>query len=172
MSTAKQEWQSVSALHESDRAANRNDAPTDDLSVWVDRRRTEIGEYLDRMQARQRRALNLAIVAGACASVLTASAAIGGQRLAKWLAVSFDLSSPPPWQILCVVATLCSLAAAIATQLLKSHNVDERVARAQTARAKLDIIRFGLATGQTTEAHAADEYNASVELSSFITSRM
>jgi hypothetical protein len=78
----------------------------------------------------------------------------------------------PAWQILCVVATLCSLAAATATQLLKSHNVDERVARAQTARAKLDIIRFGLATGQTTEAHAADEYNASVELSSFITSRM
>jgi hypothetical protein len=111
MSTAKQEWQSESALHESDRAGNRNDAPTDDLSVWVDRRRAEIGEYLDRMQARQRRALNLAIVAGACASVLTASAAIAGQRLAKWLAVSFDLSSPPPWQILC----------AVATQLLKSH---------------------------------------------------
>ncbi|HET9779955.1 MAG TPA: hypothetical protein VFP81_11795 [Propionibacteriaceae bacterium] len=86
--------------------------------------------------------------------------------------MSFDLSSPPPWQILCAVATLCSLAAAIATQLLKSHNVDERVARAQTARAKLDVIRFGLAAGHLTEAHAADEYNASLELSSFITSRM
>jgi hypothetical protein len=150
---------------------NRNDPPPGAVSVWVERRRVEIGEYLDRMQARQRRALNVAIVAGACASVLTASAAIGGQRLANWLSLSFGLPSPA-WQILCAVATVCSLAAAIATQLLKSHNVDERVARAQTARAKLDIIRFGLATGHLTEADAAAEYNASIELSSFISSRI
>jgi hypothetical protein len=150
---------------------NRNDPPAGAVSVWVERRRVEIGEYLDRMQARQRRALNVAIVAGACASVLTASAAIGGQRLANWLSLSFGLSSPA-WQILCTVATVCSLAAAIATQLLKSHNVDERIARAQTARAKLDIIRFGLATGHLTEADAAAEYNASIELSSFISSRI
>jgi hypothetical protein len=171
MSTAKQEWQSVSAVDESTRAANRNDPSTGDVSVWVDRRRVEIGDYLDRMQARQRRALNLAIVAGACASVLTASAAVGGQRLANFLASSLG-QSVPAWQVLCAVATLFSLAAAITTQLLKSHNVDERVARAQTARAKLDIIRFGLATGHVTEADAAAEYNASVELTSFISSRM
>jgi hypothetical protein len=171
MRTAKQEWQSGSAVHESIRGGNGNDSSRGDVSVWVDRRRAEIGDYLHRMQARQRRALNLAVVAGACASVLTATAAIGGQRLANWLTVSLGLSFPA-WQILCVVATLCSLAAATATQLLKSHNVDERVARAQTARAKLDIIRFGLATGHVTEADAAAEYNASVELSSFISSRM
>ena len=149
---------------------NRNAPPASDVSMWVERRRVEIGQYLDGMQARQRRALNLAIVAGACASVLTASGAVGGQRLANWLTLSFGLSSPA-WQILCAVATVCPLAAAISTQLLKSHNVDERIARAQTARAKLDIIRFGLATGHLTEADAAAEYNASIELSSFISSR-
>ena len=148
---------------------NRSDLPASDVSVWVERRRIEIEEYLDRMQARQRRALNVAIVAGACASVLTASAAVGGQRLANWVTVTFGISS---WQILCVIATICSLAAAIATQLLKSHNVDDRIARAQTARAKLDIIRFGLSTGHLTEADAAAEYNASIELSSFISSRI
>jgi hypothetical protein len=150
---------------------NRNDSPASDVSMWVEGRRVEIGDYLERMQARQRRALNVAIVAGACASVLTASAAIGGQRLANWLTLTFGLS-PPAWQVLCAVATVCSLAAAIATQLLKSHNVDERIARAQTARAKLDIIRFGLATGHLSEADAAAEYNASIELSSFISSRI
>ena len=67
-----------------------------------------------------------------------------------------------------MLATVCSLAAAIATQLLKSHNVDERIARARTARAKLDIIRFGVATGHLTDADAAVEYNDSIELSSFI----
>ena len=150
---------------------NRNDLPANDVSTWVERRRIEIGDYLDRMQARQRRALNVAIVAGACASVLTASAAIGGQRLANWLTLSFGLSSPA-WQILCAVATVCSLAAAISTQLLKSHNVDERIARAQTANAKLDIIRFGLATGHLTVADAAAEFNAAIELSSFVSSRI
>ena len=169
MSTARQELQSESA--ESIRAANRNDPSTGDVSMWVDRRRAEIGDYLDRMQARQRRALNVAIVAGASASVLTASAAVGGQRFANWLASSLGLSLPA-WQVLCAVATLLSLAAAITTQLLKSHNVDERVARAQTARAKLDIVHFGLVTGHLTEADAAAEYRASVELSSFVTSRM
>jgi hypothetical protein len=169
MSTAKQEWQSESA--ESIRAANRNDLSTGDVSMWVDRRRAEIGDYLDRTQARQRRALNVAIVAGASASVLTASAAVGGQRFANWLASSLG-PSLPAWQVLCAVATFLSLAAAITTQLLKSHNVDERVARAQTARAKLDIVHFGLATGHLTEADAAAEYRASVELSSFITSRI
>jgi hypothetical protein len=64
MRTAKQEWQSGSAVHESIRAGNGNDSSTGDVSVWVDRRRAEIGDYLDRMQARQRRALNLAVVAG------------------------------------------------------------------------------------------------------------
>ncbi len=150
---------------------NRNDRPPADVSVWVERRRAEIGEYLDRMQKRQRRALNVAIVAGACASVLTASAAIGGQRLANWLTLTFGLPWPA-WQMVCLLATVCSLAAAIATQLLKSHNVDERIARAQTAGAKLDIIRFGLATGHTTEADAAAEYSDSIELSPFVPSHM
>lgn len=155
-------------LNERLASQNRSDLPASEVSVWVERRRIEVEEYLDRMQARQRRALNVALVAGASASVLTASAAIGGQPLANWVTVTFGLSS---WQILCVVATICSLAAAIATQLLKSHNVDDRIARAQSARAKLDIIRFGLSTGHLTETDAAADYNASVELSSFISSR-
>jgi hypothetical protein len=150
---------------------NRNDPPPADVFMWVERRRVEIGEYLDRMQTRQRRALNVAIVAGACASVLTASAAVGGQRLANWLTLTFGLSSPA-WQMVCLLATVCSLAAAVATQLLKSHNVDERIARAQTARAKLDIIRFGLATGHLTEPEAAAEYSDSIDLSSFVSSRI
>ena len=43
---------------------NRNDSPASDVSMWVERRQVEIGDYLDRMQARERHALNVAIVAG------------------------------------------------------------------------------------------------------------
>lgn len=77
----------------------RKDLPASDVSTSVERRRIEIEEYLDRMQARQRRALNLAIVAVAFASMLTASATIGGQRLANWLILTSGLTSPA-WQVM------------------------------------------------------------------------
>ena len=40
--------------------------------------------------------------------------------------------SAPAWQILCAAAAICSVAATISTQMLKSNNLDERVARAES----------------------------------------
>jgi hypothetical protein len=77
--------------------------------------------------------INLAIIAGAVATVLTASPALGGVAFSDWLNETFGLSSPA-WQVLCAGAAVCSLSAAIATQLLKSHNIEEHVARAEAVR--------------------------------------
>ncbi|HEX3204668.1 MAG TPA: hypothetical protein VHQ68_00340, partial [Propionibacteriaceae bacterium] len=72
------------------------------------------------------------------------------------------------WQILCAAAAICSVAATISTQMLKSNNLDERVARAEAVKARLEILDLGRATGQLTPEQAVTEYAACVELASFI----
>jgi hypothetical protein len=72
------------------------------------------------------------------------------------------------WQLLCAFAAVCSLVAAVATQLLKSENLDERVARAESVRARLGILDMGRITGSMTPAQISTEYAACVELISFI----
>jgi hypothetical protein len=58
--------------------AGQGGASGGDLSAHIDRFRSQIAEYLIHARARQRRLINLAIVAGAVATVFTASPALGG----------------------------------------------------------------------------------------------
>lgn len=111
--------------------------------------------------------MNLAIVAGALATVLTASPALGGLALFDWLDETFGLSSPA-WQILCAAAAVCALAAAISTQMMKSHHIDERVSLAENVRARLEVLDLGRITGRLTPDEVATEYSACVQLASFL----
>ena len=74
----------------------------------------------------------------------------------------------PIWQLVCALAAVCSLAAAVATQMLKSQNLEERVARAESVRARLGILDMGRITGSLTPAQVSTEYAACLELISFI----
>jgi hypothetical protein len=147
--------------------AGQGGASGGDLSVHIERFRSQVAAYLARARGRQRRLINLAIVAGALATVFTASPALGGVSFSDWLTETFGFSSPA-WQVLCAGAAACSLAAAIATQLLKSHNIEEHVARAEAVRAKLEAIDLGRITGRLTPEQVATEYSACVEQASFL----
>ena len=147
--------------------AGQGGASGGDLSAHIDRFRSQIAAYLIHARARQRRLINLAIVAGAVATVLTASPALGGVAFSDWLNETFGLTSPA-WQVLCAGAALCSLAAAISTQLLKSHAIDEHVARAEAVRAKLEALDMGRITGRLTPEQVATEYSACIEQASFL----
>jgi len=70
--------------------------------------------------------------------------------------------------ILCAGAAVCSRAAAVSTQMLKSHHVDERVPLAETVRARLDVLDVGRITGRLTTDEVATEYSACVQLASFL----
>jgi hypothetical protein len=133
----------------------------------IERFRDQVATYLLRARAKQRRLINLAIVAGAVATVLTASPALGGTSFADWLDETFGLSAPA-WQVLCAGAAVCSLAAAISTQMMKSHNIEEHVARAENLRARLDALDLGRLTGRLTAEEVADEYRACVQQASFL----
>ena len=147
--------------------AGQGGASGGDLSAHIDRFRSQVAAYLIHARARQRRLINLAIIAGAVATVLTASPALGGVAFSDWLNETFGLTSPA-WQVLCAGAALCSLAAAISTQLLKSHAIDEHVARAEAVRAKLEALDMGRITGRLTPEQVATEYSACIEQASFL----
>src|SRR5918998_6823126 len=88
----------------------------DGLMSRVTAKRVDVERYLRVVGARHHRLVTLTIIAAAIATLLTASAAFGGKPFADWLTATFALSTPS-WRILCAVAALCSLTAAVATQL-------------------------------------------------------
>jgi hypothetical protein len=86
------------------------------LSSLIQRTRDQVAKYLGQARTRQRRLLNVAIVAGALATALAGAPAVVGVQ-------------PSVWRILCILAAVCSLVAAVVTQLQKSNSVGENVSR-------------------------------------------
>jgi hypothetical protein len=140
---------------------------TNDLLPRVQHKRAELERYIAAAAPRRRRLLNLTMFAGTAAAALTAAPALGGQAFTAWLTKSLGLGSPS-WQLLCGAAAVCSLTATVATQLLKSHNIEEHVTRAQGIRAKLEMIEVGLASGHLDPSQATYEYLRCIEDSAFL----
>ncbi len=139
----------------------------DTLIGQIREKRARLERFLARSLPRKRRLLNITIVGGALAAALTAGPAVGGQSFTQWLTKTLELASPA-WQLLCAAAAGCSIAATVATQVLKSQNVDEHVARAQSCRAKLEVLEIGLTTGMVDAKQAAAEYLRCVEETAFL----
>jgi hypothetical protein len=138
-----------------------------DLLDRINRTRTQLDAYLSAALPRKRRLLNTTILGGSFAAALTAGPAVGGQPFTAWLTGALGLTSPS-WRLLCGTAAVCSVMATIATQLLKSDNIEHNVMRAQSARAKLDVLEAGLTLGQLEERQALTEYLKCVEDTAFL----
>ncbi len=138
-----------------------------DLLVSIRDKCDELDCFLHEAVSHRRRLLNITIIAGASSASLTAAPAFGGKSFTNWLNTTLGLTAPA-WQLLCTLAAACSLAATVSTQLLRSHNVDEHITRAQEARAKMEGLQVGIATRQLTRASAASEYMNCIEGVAFI----
>lgn len=139
----------------------------EELVSLIRQKRAQLETFLLAARPRKRRLLNMTIVGGSIAAILTAAPAIGGQSFTQWLSNVFSLASPS-WRILCATASVCSVTATIATQLLKSYNIEEHVTRAQSCRAKLEVVEVSLALGQLDTQQATTEYLKCVEDASFL----
>jgi hypothetical protein len=146
---------------------NRPFADPVDLLVTIRERRERTHAYLRSAGSRQRLLINITLVAGAVATFLTAAPAFGGQSFATWLTGAFGLSSPA-WQLLCAAAALCSLATMIATQMLKSHRLDEQVAAAQTVLARLETLEIRAGLRQIGPVETVAELVKCVEDAAFV----
>ena len=141
--------------------------PTQEIMTRIRDKRLQLERFLSAARPRKRRLVNTTIVGGSIAAVLTAAPALGGQPLTAWLTGALGLTSPS-WRILCAAASVCSVTATVATQLLKSHNMEEHVTRAQGCRAKLEVLEVGLALGQLDIRQATAEYLKCVEDAAFL----
>jgi hypothetical protein len=141
--------------------------PPDDLLSRIRQKQAQVERFISSEQPRKRRLLNMTIFGGTLAATLTAFPAVGGQSFTAWLTKAFGLASPS-WQILCAAASVSSIMATVATQLLKSHNVEEHVTRAQGCRAKLEVLEVGLTSGQMDMSQATTEYIRCVEEIAFL----
>jgi len=139
----------------------------DDMVSRISQKRTQLETFLSAARPRKRRLLNTTIVGGSLAAALTAAPALGGQSFTAWLTGALGLASPS-WRLLCAAASVCSLTATIATQLLKSNNIEENVTRAQGCRAKLEVLEVGLTMGQIDARQATSEYLKCVEDAAFL----
>ena len=139
----------------------------DDMVSRIRQKRTQLETFLSAARPRKRRLLNTTIVGGSLAAALTAAPAVGGQSFTAWLTGALGLASPS-WRLLCAAASVCSVTATIATQLLKSNNIEEHVTRAQGCRAKLEVLEVGLTMGQIDTRQATSEYLKCVEDAAFL----
>jgi MFS family permease len=141
-----------------------------DLMTRVRAKRQHVEAFIATALPRKRRLLNVTIIGGTMAAAFTAGPAVAGAPFTAWLTMTLGLSSPA-WRLLCGAATACSLAATVATQLLKSQNTEEHVTRALSCRAKLEVIEIGLSTGHLELPQATTEFMRCVEETAFLESR-
>jgi MFS family permease len=146
-----------------------NTLSNDEILVRIREKRAQVEGFLAAAVPRKRRLLNTTIVGGSLAAALTAGPAVGGQPFTAWLTGALGLSSPS-WRLLCGAASVASIAATIATQLLKSNNAEQNVARAQGARAKLEVLETSLTLGQIDAKQAVAEFLKCVEEAAFLES--
>jgi|KBSMisStandDraft_5_1062788.scaffolds.fasta_scaffold37172_3 hypothetical protein len=148
----------------------RVDDAAADLLERVRAKRQDVDRFVTMALPRKRRLMNVTIVAGTLAAAFTAGPAVAGQPFTAWLTMTLGLMSPA-WRLLCGAATGCSIAATVATQLLKSQNTEEHVTRAMSCRAKLEVLEVGLTTGHIELPQATSEFIRCVEETAFIESR-
>jgi hypothetical protein len=141
--------------------------PVDTLLNRVRTTRAQVDAFLVAAGPRKRRLLNTTILGGTVAAALTAAPAVGGQPFATWLTGTLGLDGPS-WRLLCGAASLSSVAATVATQMLKSTHLEEHLARAIGCRARLEAIETGLALGHLDVKQAATDYLRCVEDSAVI----
>jgi hypothetical protein len=141
------------------------------LISHVQAKRAEVEQYLRAVRARRHRLVTVTIVAAAIATLLTSWAAVGGKRLVRELNDTLELSSASAfqsWQILCLLAAVCSLVAAVATQLHTSKNYEEHITRAQESKATLEMLEAAIALNHLNQQEATSQYLKVIENTSFI----
>jgi hypothetical protein len=140
---------------------------SDELLDRVRSKRAEVDKYLEFNSRRRCLLVNLVIIAGALAALLTAPPAVGGKPFTDWLQQLFH-SSEPAWRFLCLFACLASLVSVIAIQIQKSNNYEEHIVRAQGLRAALEVLEVSVTCGSLTIHEATSQFLKCLEDSSFM----
>ncbi|QBE66247.1 hypothetical protein [Pseudoduganella lutea] len=119
-------------------------------------RRLAVARLAENLRRRDSSLTLLSVIASAVAAVLTAGPAVGGPDLTRALGSAGP--DTPSWRILCGVASICSLLAAVATNWHRQGDVASRLARCQAGAARLEALELQVAFQGTPLADATAEY--------------
>jgi cytochrome bd-type quinol oxidase subunit 2 len=119
-----------------------------DLLWRIESRRAAVQAFLRAQRPRTRRRATVAVVLSSLAAVFTVGPAVGGQTFAESVQKALALPSDSyVWRVLCLLATLVSIGAAVLTNLGKSNDDLARVSSAEAANTELEglttLLQFG-----------------------------
>ena len=119
-----------------------------DLLARIEARRASVQAFLRTHRPRIRRRANITIVLSSLAAVFTAGPAVGGEPFAESVQDTLGLASDSTvWRVLCLLAMLVSIGAAVLSNIAKSQDDVARLSTAEAANAELEglstLLEFG-----------------------------
>ncbi len=142
------------------------------LRTRIQARRADIEGFLARARPRRNVLNNISIVCSSLAAVFTAVPAGGGADGTKALAQSLGLDgSPAVWRPLCVCAFVVAVAAAVAANLNRSHDLPAKVAAAEACNGELECLLALLDFDDLPVHDAVEQYQQSIHKIPFVPER-
>lgn len=130
-----------------------------DLLLRIEARRAGVHAFLQENRPRNRRRANITIVLSALAAAFTAGPALGGESFAVSVQKGFGLGDDSVvWRVLCLLALVVSVGAAVMTNIGKSQDADARLSTAEAANAELEGLATLLQFGQLSVEDAVQLY--------------
>ena len=119
-----------------------------DLLMRIEARRAGVQAFLRMHRPRIRRRANITIVLTSLSAAFTAGPALGGESFAVSVQNGLGLSTDSlVWRVLCLLALVVSVAAAVLANIAKSQDDDARLSTAEAANAELEglatLLQFG-----------------------------
>ena len=130
-----------------------------DLVRRIEARRADVQAFLRDNRPRIRRRTTLTIVLSSLAALFTAGPAFGGETFSQSVQDALGLETDETvWRVLCLLALLVSVSAAILTNLGKSHDDIGRLSNAEAANTELEGLSSLLQFGHLTVEDAVKLY--------------
>ena len=106
-----------------------------DLLMRIEARRAGVQAFLRENRPRIRRRANITIVLTSLSAAFTAGPALGGETFAVSVQNGLGLSTDSlVWRVLCLLALVVSVAAAVLANIAKSQDADARLSTAEAAQ--------------------------------------
>jgi hypothetical protein len=140
-----------------------------ELLERIKAKRDRINAYRHALKPRGDLQTNLSIVCSALAAAFTAGPALGGTSFTAGVQQALALPAESlVWRVLCLLAMITSLVAAISTNLYKSNDVAGRLSRAETGNAQLEALEATVEFGQIPIGDALKLYQEYITAIPFV----
>jgi hypothetical protein len=142
------------------------------LRTRIQARRADIDEFLAHARPRRNVLDNVSIVCSSLAAVFTAVPSVGGADGMTSLAENLGLAGPASaWRPLCIAAFVVAVAAAVAANLHKSHDLPAQVAAAEACNAELESLLATLDFDEMPLHDAVERYQQAIQKIPFVKER-